>query len=160
VLLSLGCFTIETTQAFATFHSISCYQFCCICSLANAGSLLGLLHLKSPRSLILNSCIIFDLNGATSLHLVITSTIGNNFFAGECFTECDTQQRKLGELYIGNDFFVEYFLLGTRQRICRVSAVTRQRNKVVVTMTVNGDGARAELSHTMCRNLAELHMKS
>jgi hypothetical protein len=43
-------------------------------------------------------------------------TTGNNFFAwktiGECFAECDTRQKKLGELYIGNDFFVEYFLSG------------------------------------------------
>jgi hypothetical protein len=30
---------------------------------------------------------------------------------GEGFAECDTQQRELGELYIGNDFFAEYFLL-------------------------------------------------
>jgi hypothetical protein len=33
---------------------------------------------------------------------------------GEDFADCDTRQRKLGELYIGNDFFAEYFLSGTR----------------------------------------------
>jgi hypothetical protein len=36
---------------------------------------------------------------------------------------------ELGELYIDNGFFAEYFLSGTRQR------------KTVVTSTVNGDGA-------------------
>jgi hypothetical protein len=40
----------------------------------------------------------------------------------------DTRQRKLGELYIGNDHFVEYFLSG---RICRVSLGTRQRKALV-----------------------------
>jgi hypothetical protein len=28
---------------------------------------------------------------------------------GKGFAECDTRQRKLGKLYIGNDFFAEYF---------------------------------------------------
>jgi hypothetical protein len=28
---------------------------------------------------------------------------------GEGFAECDTRQRELGELYIGNGFFAEYF---------------------------------------------------
>jgi hypothetical protein len=28
---------------------------------------------------------------------------------GECIAECDTRQSKLGELYISNNFFVEYF---------------------------------------------------
>jgi hypothetical protein len=32
---------------------------------------------------------------------------------GEGFAECDTQQRELDELYIGNGFFAEYFLSGT-----------------------------------------------
>jgi hypothetical protein len=31
---------------------------------------------------------------------------------GKDFAECDTRQRKLGELYIGNNFFAEYFLSG------------------------------------------------
>jgi hypothetical protein len=62
---------------------------------------------------------------------------------GEGFAECNTWQRKLGELYIGNDLFAEYFLSGTRQRLSRVSAGTWQR-KVVVTTTGNGDGAFAE----------------
>lgn len=45
---------------------------------------------------------------------------------GEVFTQCDTRQIRLGELYIGNDFFVEYFLSGTRQLyiLCRVSFYT------------------------------------
>jgi hypothetical protein len=29
---------------------------------------------------------------------------------GEGFAECDTRQRELSELYIGNNFFAEYFL--------------------------------------------------
>jgi hypothetical protein len=62
---------------------------------------------------------------------------------GEGFVECDTWQRKLGELYIGNDFFAEYFLSDTRQRLCRVSNGTRQK-KIAVTATGNDDGAYAE----------------
>jgi hypothetical protein len=64
---------------------------------------------------------------------------------GEGFAECDTRQRELGELYIGNDFFAEYFLSGTRQILCRVSQGTRQR-KVAITVAGNGDGAFAECS--------------
>nr|ACG46625.1 hypothetical protein [Zea mays] len=30
------------------------------------------------------------------------------------FAECSTQQREFDELYIGNSFFAEYFLSGTR----------------------------------------------
>jgi hypothetical protein len=37
------------------------------------------------------------------------------------------RQRELDELYIGNSLFAEYFLLGTRQRLCRVSPGTRQK---------------------------------
>jgi hypothetical protein len=33
---------------------------------------------------------------------------------GKVFAECNTLQRELGEQYIGNNFFAEYFLLGTR----------------------------------------------
>jgi hypothetical protein len=58
------------------------------------------------------------------------------------FDESDTRQRELGEQYIGNSFFVEYFLSGTRQRLCRVSLGTQQR-KVVVTTTSNRDGTFA-----------------
>jgi hypothetical protein len=59
---------------------------------------------------------------------------------GESFAECDTRKRELGELYIGNDFFAENFLLGS---LCRVSLGTQQR-KSTVTTTGNGDGAFAE----------------
>jgi hypothetical protein len=41
--------------------------------------------------------------------------------------ECDNRQKKLGELYIDNGFFAEYFLSGTRQRLCRMSLGTRQK---------------------------------
>jgi hypothetical protein len=51
-----------------------------------------------------------------------------------------TRQRTLGELYIGNGLFAEYFLSGTRQRICRVPFGTRQR-KVTVTAPSDGDGS-------------------
>jgi hypothetical protein len=64
---------------------------------------------------------------------------------GEVFAECGTRQRELGEQYIDNRFFAEYFLSGTRQRLCRVPVDTRQR-KVVVTVLGNGDGAFAECS--------------
>jgi hypothetical protein len=48
------------------------------------------------------------------------------------FVGCDTRQRRLGKLYISNDFFAEYFLSGIRQ------------TKVVVTVIGDGDGACAE----------------
>jgi hypothetical protein len=64
---------------------------------------------------------------------------------GKNFAECDTRQRELGEQYIDNDFFAEYFLSGTRQRLCRVSLGTRQ-TKVAVTATGNGDDTFAECS--------------
>jgi hypothetical protein len=61
----------------------------------------------------------------------------------EGFAKCDTRQRELGELYIGYGFFAEYFLLGTRQRLCWASQGTRQR-KVTITAAGNGDGAFVE----------------
>jgi hypothetical protein len=45
---------------------------------------------------------------------------------------CYTRQITLGELYIGNDLFAEYFLSGTRQR------------KVTVTAPSDSDGSFAE----------------
>jgi hypothetical protein len=51
---------------------------------------------------------------------------------GKGFAECNTRQRTLGELYIGNRLFAEYFLSGTRQR------------KVTVTAPSDGDGSFAE----------------
>jgi hypothetical protein len=50
-----------------------------------------------------------------------------------------------GKQYIGKGFFAEYFLSGTRQRLCRVSVGTRQR-KGAVTALGNGDGSFAECS--------------
>jgi hypothetical protein len=49
----------------------------------------------------------------------------------EGFAECDTQKRRLGELYIGNNFFAMYFLLDTRQ------------GEVAITAPGDGDGAGA-----------------
>jgi hypothetical protein len=39
------------------------------------------------------------------------------FTLGKCFAECNTRQRTLGELYIGNSLFAEYYLSGTRQAL-------------------------------------------
>jgi hypothetical protein len=64
---------------------------------------------------------------------------------GEVLAECDTRQRELGELYIDNRFFVEYFLSSTQQKLCRVSLGTRQR-KDAITATGNGDDVFAECS--------------
>jgi hypothetical protein len=52
----------------------------------------------------------------------VSQTHGKGYFTlGKGFAECNTRQRTLGELYIGSGLFAEYFLSGTRQRICRVS---------------------------------------
>jgi hypothetical protein len=58
---------------------------------------------------------------------------------GKLFVECDTRQRGLGKLYVGNDFFVECIMSGTRQSLCRVPSGAWQR-KVVVTAIRDGDG--------------------
>jgi hypothetical protein len=74
----------------------------------------------------------------------VSETHGKSYFTlGKGFAECNTRQRTLGELYIGNNLFVEYFLSGTRQRLCRVPVGTRQR-KVTVTAPSDGDGSFAE----------------
>jgi hypothetical protein len=74
----------------------------------------------------------------------VSQTHGKGYFTlGKGFAECNTRQRTLGELYIGNSIFAEYFLSGTRQRLCRVPFGTRQR-KVTVTAPSDGDGSFAE----------------
>ena len=74
----------------------------------------------------------------------MSKTLGKGYFTlGKGFAECNTRQRTLGELYIGNSLFAEYFLSGTRQRICLVPFGTRQR-KVTVTAPSDGDGSFAE----------------
>jgi hypothetical protein len=50
------------------------------------------------------------------------------YYRTYCFAECNTRQKSIGELYIGNDFFAEYFLSVTRQRLCRASLSSRQEN--------------------------------
>ena len=69
----------------------------------------------------------------TQLLCRVSQTLGKGYFTlGKSFAECNTRQRTLGELYIGNDLFVEYFLSDTRQR------------KVTVTAPSDGDGSFAE----------------
>jgi hypothetical protein len=91
----------------------------------------------------------------TQLLCRVSQTLGKGYFTlGNGFAECNTRQRTLGELYIGNGLFAEYFLSGTRQRICRVPFDTRQRicrvpfdtrqRKVTVTAPSDGDGSFAE----------------
>jgi hypothetical protein len=58
---------------------------------------------------------------------------------GKRFTKYDTRQRSLGELYISNDVFADYFLSGTRQILCGVPLSTRPRK---VAVTASGDGDR------------------
>jgi hypothetical protein len=36
---------------------------------------------------------------------------------GERFAECDSRQRSLGKLYIGNDFYVKYNFKTTRSQV-------------------------------------------
>jgi hypothetical protein len=80
----------------------------------------------------------------TQLLCRVSQTLGKGYFTlGKGFAECNTRQRTLGELYIGNSLFAEYFLSGTRQILCRVSFDTRQR-KVTVTTPSDGDGSFAE----------------
>jgi hypothetical protein len=74
----------------------------------------------------------------------VSQTHGKGYCTlGKGFAECHTRQRTLGELYIDNSLFAEYFLSGTRQRLCRVSFGARQR-KVTVTAPSDGDGSFAE----------------
>jgi hypothetical protein len=80
----------------------------------------------------------------TQLLCRVSESLGKGYFTlGKGFAECNTRQRTLGELYIDNNLFAEYFLSGTRQRICRVPFDTRQR-KVTVTAPSDGDGFFAE----------------
>jgi hypothetical protein len=80
----------------------------------------------------------------TQLLCRVSQTLDKGYFTlGKGFAECNTRQRTLGELYIGNSLFAEYFLSGTRQRFCRVPSDTRQR-KVTVTVPSDGDGSFAE----------------
>jgi hypothetical protein len=62
---------------------------------------------------------------------------------GKVFAECDSHQRGLGELYIANSSFVEYFLSSTQQRLHRGPRSARRR-KVTVIAPIDGDGAFAE----------------
>jgi hypothetical protein len=55
---------------------------------------------------------------------------------GKGFTECRTQQRRLGTQCIGKAFFAEYFSRALGKEVCRVPDSTRQRKAVV---TVSGD---------------------
>jgi hypothetical protein len=74
----------------------------------------------------------------------VSETHGKGYFTlGKGFAECNTRQRTLGELYIDNSLFAEYFLSGTRQRLCRVPFGTRQR-KVTVMAPSDGDGSFVE----------------
>jgi hypothetical protein len=69
----------------------------------------------------------------TQLLCRVSQTLGKDYFTlGKGFAECNTRQRTLGELYIGNSLFAEYFLSDTRQR------------KVTVTAPSDGDGSFAE----------------
>jgi hypothetical protein len=73
----------------------------------------------------------------TQLLCRVSQALGKGYFTlGKDFAECNTRQRMLGELYIGNNLFAEYFL-------CRVPFDTRQR-KVTVTTPSDGDGSFAE----------------
>jgi hypothetical protein len=63
----------------------------------------------------------------------VSETHSKGYFTlSKAFAECNTRQRTIDELYIGNSLFAEYFLSGTRQR------------KVTVTAPSDGDGSFAE----------------
>jgi hypothetical protein len=64
---------------------------------------------------------------------LVSGTLGKApITLGKGFAECNTLQRALGSDYVGNDIFAECLLLGTRQRLCRVSG-TALGKKVAVT---------------------------
>jgi hypothetical protein len=73
----------------------------------------------------------------------VSDTRQRQFYTRQMLCECNTRQRTLGELYIGNSLFAEYYLSGTRQR------------KVTVTAPSNGDGSFAEcrLWHSAKRSM-------
>jgi hypothetical protein len=62
---------------------------------------------------------------------------------GKHFAECSTRQRGLAKEFIGNNLFVEAFMSGTRQSLCRVPVGTGQW-KVTVTVASDGDKAFVE----------------
>jgi hypothetical protein len=83
----------------------------------------------------------------TNVSQCALSKLWKTIFFIECLKHSanlkNTRRRRLGELYISNSFFAEYFLSATKQRLCRVSLGTRQRN-VAVTAPGDVDGACAE----------------
>jgi hypothetical protein len=58
---------------------------------------------------------------------------------GKVFAECDTLQRELGEQYISNNFFAEYFLSGTRVPRKEKSPSRRLVTETVPLPSVLGD---------------------
>jgi hypothetical protein len=94
--------------------------------------------------------LFFDSYGQIQMHYRnqllcrVSKTHGKGYSTlGKAFAECNTRQRTLGELYIGNSLFAEYYLSGTRQR------------KVTVTAPSDGDGSFAEcrLWHSAKRSM-------
>jgi hypothetical protein len=79
----------------------------------------------------------------TEIELFVEACLDNTWALDKRFAECTPRQRGLDEQFIGNDLFAEYFILGTRQSLCRVSASNQQR-KVVVTAPSDGDIAFVE----------------
>jgi hypothetical protein len=89
---------------------------------------------------------------------------------GKVFAECNTRQRTLGELYIGNGLFAEYFLSGTRKEkspsrrqvtvtdpLPSVFLGTRQRGqfcRVSSVMALDKDGSSGPHRQSLCRELS------
>ena len=48
---------------------------------------------------------------------------------GKAFAECHTRQRAHGKILAGKEVFAECFLSGTRQRLCRVPTLGKEKNK-------------------------------
>jgi len=48
---------------------------------------------------------------------------------GKAFAECGTRQRAHGKILVGKGVFAKCFLSGTRQRLCRVPTLGKEKNK-------------------------------
>ena len=78
-------------------------------------------HSTKPERHSTNALSSVTLDKESSANCTSTTTsLPSTFYRAldKDFAECDSRQRSLSKLYIDSCFFAEYFLSGTRQRLC------------------------------------------